>query len=159
MEDDSFCRAILAELDFTGKLCFAIFTVAFVVSLYDVVRIFRYWCTELVTKSKTFNEQNTAINFKNNFRIIFIFVTYLVALTLSFFAVANMDLVEYTYGASFWVFLGSLVIYALASIYENRKMAVMERQEMVIRLLESEKQALRASKWSESSISENYTPI
>lgn len=92
-DEDSFCKAILLEFDLIGKLCFSIFSVAFLVSLYDVVRIIRYWCTELVTKSRTFNEQNTAINFKNNFRIIFIFATYLIALTLSFFAVANMDLV------------------------------------------------------------------
>lgn len=56
------------------------------------------------------------------------FSTYIIALSLNFFAVANMDLVEYYFGASFWVFLGSLVVFALASIYENRKMALMERQ-------------------------------
>lgn len=68
------------------------------------------------------------MNFKNNFRTVCMFSTYIIALSLNFFAVANMDLVEYYFGASFWVFLGSLVVFALASIYENRKMALMERQ-------------------------------
>lgn len=69
-----------------------------------------------------------AINFKNNYRVVFMFVTYIIGISLNFFAIANMTLVDYQYGASFWVFLGSLIVFALASIYENRKMARMEKQ-------------------------------
>ena len=42
MRDDTFCLAILYELDFTGKLCFSIFLLAFLISSYDCFRIIKF---------------------------------------------------------------------------------------------------------------------
>lgn len=43
-DSNVFCMAIFYELDFLGKLSFGIFCLAFVISLYDVVRLLRFGC-------------------------------------------------------------------------------------------------------------------
>lgn len=52
--DDTFCLAILYELDFAGKLCFSIFVAAFLVSGYDCARIVKFTFSEITTKSRFF---------------------------------------------------------------------------------------------------------
>lgn len=79
-------------------------------------------------------------------------VTYIVGLTLNYFAMINMakeNIQDYTYGPSFWVFFSSLIAFALASIWENRKMSQIAQQELVIKLLENEKRMLRESRDSD----------
>lgn len=81
----------------------------------------RFTCAELVTKSKFFIEKSSADNYKNNFRSITMIVTYIVALTLHYFAMATMvnnnGINDYKYGISFWVFFSSLIAFGLASIW------------------------------------------
>ena len=43
-DEDTFCLAIFYELDFIGKLCFGIFALGFIFSLYDLWLILRFWC-------------------------------------------------------------------------------------------------------------------
>lgn len=145
-DDDFSCQSIFYELDFIGKLSFAIFALAFTISLYDAFKLIRYGCAELVTRSKFFQEKSLAFNYKNNFRSFTMIVTYIVGLTLNYFAMINMtkeNIKDYTYGPSFWVFFSSLIAFALASIWENRKMSQIAQQELVIKLLENEKKMLR----------------
>lgn len=101
----------------------------------------RYACAELVTKSRFFVEKSSALNYKNNFRSITMIVIYVVGLTLHYFAmvtiVNNKGINDYKYGVSFWVFFGSLLAFGLASVWENRKMSKIAKQEMVIRLIEN----------------------
>jgi hypothetical protein len=85
--DDTFCLAILYELDFTGKLCFSIFLFAFLISGYDCVRIIKFALGEITTKSKFFIEKSSVMNFKNNFRNILMIFTYAVGLSLDYFAI------------------------------------------------------------------------
>jgi hypothetical protein len=127
-DKDTFCMAILYELDFIGKLCFGIFAFGFFVSLYDAILLLRYACAELVTKSRFFIERNAASNFKNTFRTATMFITYTVGLTLHLFAMTWIKLEEYQYGVSFWVFFGSLIVFALAVVYENRKLSRISKQ-------------------------------
>lgn len=43
--------------------------------------------------------------------------TYGVGLSLDFFAIEVMNLDNYVYGVSFWVFFGSLVLFLIVSIW------------------------------------------
>ena len=116
-------------------MCFGIFAFGFLVSLYDAVRLIRYGCLELVTKSKFFVERNSAVNFKNKFRTVVMFVTYTVGMTLNYFAMNLIRITDYKYGISFWVFFSSLLIFAFALIWESIKLGKIAKQEMIIRLI------------------------
>jgi len=70
-----------------------------------------------VTKSKFFNEKYSAQNFNNIYRTVFIFTTNIVGMTLNYMAMSLIKLEHYNYGVSFWVFFGSLIIFALAVVY------------------------------------------
>ena len=73
------------------------------------------------------------------------FVTYIVGFTLYLMAMVVMKLEDYYYGVSFWVFIASLVLLLGATVYEKWKMSKIEKQEMVIKLLENEKEILRGT--------------
>lgn len=68
---------------------------------------------------------------------------YAIGITLDYFAINFIKLERFKYGVSFWVFVCSLILFVLVSVWENRKMSKLSRQEMVIRLLEKEKEILR----------------
>jgi hypothetical protein len=126
--EDTFCMAILYELDFTGKLCFCIFLFAFLISGYDFVRIIKFTLTEITTKSRLFVEKSSVINFKNNFRSILMIVTYAIGLSLDYFAINIIQLESSGYGISFWIFFSSLVLFVGVSLWENRKMTKLSKQ-------------------------------
>jgi hypothetical protein len=44
-------------------------------------------------------------------------ITYTVGLTLNYFAMTLIQLEEYRYGISFWLFFCSLIVFGLASIW------------------------------------------
>lgn len=44
---------------------------------------------------------------------------------------------------SFYLFCSSLLLFVLVSLWENRKMSKLSRQELVLKLLEKEKEVLR----------------
>jgi hypothetical protein len=122
-------------MDFTGKLCFGIVAVAFLLSGYDCARIVKFTFSEITTKSKYFIEQSSASHFKNNFRSAMMLTTYAIGLSLDYFAITIIQLEHFRYGLSFWIFIGSLLLFVVVSVWENRKMSKLSRQEMVIRLL------------------------
>jgi hypothetical protein len=117
MSADSSCNAILYELDFVGKLCFAILAFAFFISGYDFIKIIRFTMGEIATKSKFFIESSSASYFKNNFRSILMITTYGVGLSLDYFAISVMSLERYAYGVSFWLFFSSLILFLMISVW------------------------------------------
>lgn len=80
--DDTFCLALLYQLNFVGLLCFSIFLFAFLISGYDFYRIVKFFCGEITTKSKFFVEKSSVQNFKNNFRSILMILTYVIGISL-----------------------------------------------------------------------------
>lgn len=72
--------------------------------------------------------------------------TYLIGLSLEMFAISLLQIEKANYGVSFYLFLSSLLLFVLVSLWENRKMSKLMRQELVIKLLEKEKEVLRDPK-------------
>ncbi len=149
--DDTFCLAVLYQLEFVGRLCFGIFVCAFLISGYDFYRIVRFFLGEITTRSKFFVEQSSVEHFKNNFRSLLMVAAYLLGLTLQVFAVSLLQIEQATYGPSFYLFLASFLLFALPSLWENRKMSRLLKQELVIKLLEKEKEVLRDDREDELS--------
>ena len=61
--------------------------------------------------------------------------TYLLGISLDYFAMTFIKLQKFTYGLSFWVFVSSLILFVCVSLWENRKMSKISRQELIIKLL------------------------
>lgn len=85
--------------------------------------------------------------------------TYGVGITLDYFAITIIKLERFHYGLSFWMFLGSLLLFVVVSLWENRKMSKLSRQELVIRLLEKEKEVLRGSTHTEGAASNSSSDL
>jgi hypothetical protein len=100
-----------------GKLCFGIFGFAFLLSSYDFACILKYALSEITTKGKFFVESASAINFKNNFRSALMVITYVIGVSLNYFAINLISLDGYSYGISFWLFIISLLIFVIASVW------------------------------------------
>lgn len=99
------------------------------------------------------------MNFKNNFRSILMTSVYIIGLSLDYFAINFIQLEKAKYGISFWMFFSSLLLFVVVSLWENRKMSRLSRQELIIKLLEKEKEVLRQSKDSVSQSSSGVFEI
>ena len=84
---------------------------------------------------------------------------YIIGLSLDYFAVNFIELEKGKYGLSFWIFFSSLLLFVVVSLWENRKMSKLSRQELIIKLLEKEKEVLRQSKESVSQSSSGVFEI
>lgn len=126
---------------------------------YDCARIVKFTLAEVTTKSKFFVENASANHFKNNFRSVFMLITYGIGLSLDYFAISFIPLETFSYGVSFWIFVSSLILFVIVSFWENRKMNKISKQELVIRLLEREKEVLRGSTCSEGKISNGSSDL
>jgi hypothetical protein len=61
-----------------------------------------------------------------------------VGLTLNIFGMAYLD-VQFTYGVSFWIFVGGLAAFIVIIGYEQMSMYKLERQRMILALIQGEK--------------------
>lgn len=74
---------------------------------------------------------------KDNFRHIVTISTYLVGLTLSAFSIVVTQ-EKYHFGLSFWICVGTLVIFVLVIIYEQISIRKMIRQSLIQDLIDKE---------------------
>jgi len=54
--------------------------------------------------------------------------TYVVGLSLNYFAITLIKVTDYSYGVSFWLFFASLLVFVAVSFWENRKMSKISQQ-------------------------------
>lgn len=114
-----YCKATFYSLAFVGYLCFAIFVIAGCLQIFDFVQMF---CR--MAKSQKL------IGRKDNFRHIITIVTYTVGLTLSAFSIAVTHQ-KYQFGVSFWLCVGTLVVFIVVMIYEQISIRKMIKQSLI----------------------------
>lgn len=74
---------------------------------------------------------------KDNFRHIVTIFTYLIGLTLSAFSIAVTQ-ERYHFGVSFWICVGTLIIFVLVIVYEQFSIRKMIRQSLIQDLIDRE---------------------
>ena len=74
---------------------------------------------------------------KDNFRHIVTIITYTVGLTLSAFSIAVTH-ERYKFGVSFWLCVGTLIVFILVIIYEQISIRKMIKQSLIQELLDRE---------------------
>ena len=104
-ETDIYCRAVFYGLSFVGYLCFGIFLIAGCLQVFDLTFII-YW----VYKSGQLVEK------KDNFRHIITIFTYIIGQSLSAFSILITN-VKYHFGISFWLCIGTLVMFVAVIVY------------------------------------------
>lgn len=136
---DIYCKATFFSFAFVGYLSFSIFVIAGCLQMFDFVRIFYY-----IVKSGYLMEK------KDNFRHIVTISTYMVGLTLSAF---SMLIVKYDFhfGVSFWLCIGTLIVFVLVIVYEQFSIRKMIKQSLIQELLNRELEE-RARKMKETTI-------
>lgn len=72
---------------------------------------------------------------KDNFRHIITIFTYIVGLSLSAFSILITDVV-YHFGISFWLCVGTLVMFVAVIVYEQISIRKMIKQSLIQELLD-----------------------
>ena len=87
---DLYCKAMFYELSFIGNLCFFIFMLAYILQIYDLIKIGRYIIKNKYSKSKYSGKE--PFHARNNFRNICTVATYVIGMTLNYFSMNLIDL-------------------------------------------------------------------